>query len=219
MRIFYRIVFIFVAIGIPAVTILSALNIVFRMPDLYAFKFTRAQISNEIDLGIKDDELAEFFSDFMRGKIDDFDLFTEYRDREQSVFGTVEQGNMENVRKLLNQTLYYLGGAALITVSGAIVFLAKKRKHLFRTAFKAGIFIQTVVLVAAHIIMNLDRQRAFFYHLLFPNQFGADDVLPLMLTKQFAQIGLAAVSVISFVLLAILASVVWRLTQPRRMFW
>lgn len=219
MKFFYRIMFIIVAVGIPAVTILASLNIVFRMPDLYAFEFTRIQIADEVDLGIPDDELGEFFSGFMQGKEDDFDLFTEYRDREQAVFGAVEQSNMENIRKLLNLTLYYFGAAAFLTVLSSIIFLVKKKKRELRTAFKIGIFVQTVALVASHIMMNLDQQRIFFYHKLFPNQFGADDVLPLMLTKQFAQIGLAAVSVISFILLVFLASVVWRLTKPRRMFW
>jgi len=219
MKVFYRIVFIIIAIGIPAVTILSALNIVFRMPDLYAFEFTRIQIADEVDIGIRDDELGRFFADFMQGKEDDFDLFTEYRDREQSVFGAVEQSNMENARKLLNLTLFYLGAAALLTVLGSVIFLVKKKKRELRTAFKTSIFVQTVVLLASHIMINLDRQRIFFYHQIFPNQFGADDVLPLMLSRQFAQIGLAAVSVISFILLVFLASLVWRLTKPRRMFW
>lgn len=219
MKIFYRIIFIIIAVCIPAVTILSALNIVFRMPDLYAFEFIRNQVTNEVDLGISDNELGIFFSDFMRGKEDDFDLFTEYRDREQAVFGAVEQSNMENARKLLDLTLYILGGAAFLSVLSFIILLAKKKKRELRTAFKAGIFVQTAALAASHIIMNLEQQRVFFYDKIFANQFGADDVLPLMLTKQFAQISLAAASVISFIILAVMASVLWRLTKPRRMFW
>jgi hypothetical protein len=189
------------------------------MPDLYSFEFKRVQVADEVDLGISDEELAVFFSDFMRGKEEHFDLFTEYRDREQSVFGAVEQINMENARGLLNLTLYILGGAALLTVLSCLIVLVKKKKHELRTAFKAGIFIQTAALVASHIVMNLEPQRLFFYQKIFPSQFGADDVLPLMLTGAFAQISLAAVSAISFIILAVLASVIWRLTKPRRMFW
>ncbi len=219
MKIFYRILFIIIAVCIPIVTITGASNIVFRMPDLYSFEFKRVQVADEVDLGISDEELAVFFSDFMRGKEEHFDLFTEYRDREQSVFGAVEQINMENARGLLNLTLYILGGAALLTVLSCLIVLVKKKKHELRTAFKAGIFIQTAALVASHIVMNLEPQRLFFYQKIFPSQFGADDVLPLMLTGAFAQISLAAVSAISFIILAVLASVIWRLTKPRRMFW
>jgi hypothetical protein len=168
MKVFYRIVFIIIAIGIPAVTILSALNIVFRMPDLYAFEFTRIQIADEVDLGIRDDELGRFFADFMQGKEDDFDLFTEYRDREQSVFGAVEQSNMENARKLLNLTLFYLGAAAFLILFCGSHLSGKKKKRELRTAFKTGIFVQTVALLASHIMMNLDRQRVFFIISFFP---------------------------------------------------
>ena len=96
MSIFYRILFIIIAVCIPVVCILSAFNTVFRLPDLYVYEFNRNQIASEIDLGITDEELGQFFSDFMKGKEDEFDLFAEYRDREQAVFGTVEQINMEN---------------------------------------------------------------------------------------------------------------------------
>lgn len=206
-------------ICIPVVTILGSLNVVFRMPDLYSFEFTRNQVANEISLSMTDDQLAGFFSDFMTGKEKHFDLFTEYRDREQDVFNATEQANMEYVRKLLNLTLYVLGGAAFLMVIISLILLLRKLKYELRVAFKFGILVQTVILVACHVFMNLKDQRQFFYGKLFAHPFGADDVLPLMLTKEFAQISLAAVSVISFILLFILASILWRLTKPRRMFW
>lgn len=216
---FYRIIFLVIVICIPAVTVLSALNIVVRLPDLYVYEFNRNQVANEVDLGISDEELGEFFSDFLKGKEEHFDLFAEYRDREQAVFGTVEQINMENARKLLDHTLYFLGGAAFLTIFSCCILLIKKRKHKLRTAFKFGILVQTIALVAFHIALYFDQSREFLYLRLFTNQFGADDVLPLMLTLQFAQISLVAISAVSLILLAILASAAWRLTKPRRMFW
>lgn len=219
MNIFYRVLLIVIAVSIPAVCVLSALNIIYRLPDLYVFEFNREQIANEIDLGIPDDELGEFFPDFMNGKEDDFDLFTEYRDREQSVFGTVEQINMENARKLLNRTLYILGGAAVLTVLSCCILLAKKKKRELRTAFKFGILLETVKLVAFHIMLHYEESRDFLFRYIFPNQFGADDVLPLMLTEQFAKLSLVAISGVSVIILAILASILWRLTKTRRMFW
>lgn len=219
MNIFYRILFILVAICIPAVCVLSAMNIVYRIPDLYIYEFNRLQVTNEIDLEISDDELGEFFSDFMTGKQEDFDLFTEYRDREQTVFGTAEQINMENARKLLNFSLYFLGGTAFLTILSCCILLVKKMKQGLRLAFKFGILIQTITLVVSHAALYFDQGRDFLYNYIFTIPFGADDVLPLMLTEYFAQLSLVAISAVSLIILAASASVLWRLTKPRRMFW
>jgi hypothetical protein len=208
-----------IAVCVPAIAVSGALNIVFRAPDLYAFEFTQSQVADEIDLGMSDEELGRFFSDFMRGKEDHFALFTEYRDREQAVFGAIEQSNMERVRRLLDMTFYVLGAAFFLIVLSCTFFLKRDWKRELRGAFKLGLLVQTAVLAGVFAVMNLEPQRVFFYQKLFPNQFGADDVLPLMLTKEFAQLGLAAVAVISFIFLTLLISVLWRLTKPRRMFW
>lgn len=219
MRFFYRILFVAIAVCIPLVCITSAFNIVYRLPDLYSYEFNRNQTANEIDLGMKDDELGRFFSDFMKGKEKEFDLFTEYRDREQSVFGTVEKINMENARKLLNDSLFVFGGAALLAVVSYCVLLARKKKYELRVAFKGGIFIFAVLVAALFAALHLDQLREFLYNHIFVSQFGADDVLPLILTEQFAKLSLIAVSAVGLVFLIILASVTWRLTKPRRMFW
>lgn len=219
MSIFQRIIFFIIAVTIPVVCILSAFNIVFRMPDLYVYEFNKNQIADEIDLGMKDDELGTFFSDFMIGEKTDFELFTEYRDREQDVFGTMEQINMENARRLLNDTIYILGGALVLAAAGCSIYLVKKRKYELRIAYKGGILVYTVMMVLLFIAFHIHQSREFLYHRIFINQFGTDDVLPLMLTGQFAQMSLVAITVISLIILVILASAIWRLTKPRRMFW
>lgn len=219
MGFFNRIVFVVIAICIPAVCLMGALNIVFRLPDLYSYEFNRNQVVKEVDLGIKDDELGRFFSDYMRGKEKDFDLFTEYRDREQSVFGTVEKINMENARRLLNYSLYIFGGAALLAIAGYCVFLAKKKKYELRIAYKGGILIFTLMLIGIYTAFFIDQSRNFMYKHIFISEFGADDVLPLMLTEQFAKLSVIAVSVVGLIFLTIFASITWRLTKPRRMFW
>ena len=219
MSIFYRILFIIIAVSIPVISILSAFNVVFRLPDIYVYEFNRNQIADEIDLGISDEELGQFFSAFMKGKEDDFDLFTEYRDREQAVFGTVEQINMENARRLLNYSLYIIGGTVFLAILSYFVFLLKKKKQELRIAFKSGIFVFAFMLVLFYAGFYIDQSRAFLYRQIFINPFGADDVLPLMITEQFAQMSMLGVSAVALVILVILTSITWRLTKPRRMFW
>ena len=219
MGILGRVLAFLTAVCITAVTILGACNIVYRLPDLYSYEFNSQEISSQIDLRMEDDELGAFFSDFMKGSVEEFKLFHEYRDREQDVFGTVEQMNMENARTLLNYTLYILAGFALIMVVNYIFFIYKKWKYELRGAFKAGIALFVIMQLALHITFNLDAARAFLYKLIFPITYGADDVLPLILTERFARLSIFANSAVAFILLVILASITWKLTKPRRMFW
>lgn len=219
MSVMYRILFIIIAVSMPAVCLIGAANIVFRMPDLYIYEFNKYQVSNEVDLDMKDDELGTFFSEFMTGKKDDFALFTEYRDREQSVFSTVEQLNMEHVRNLLNTSLFVFGGAlALLAISGGI-HLAGKRKEELRAASKCGILVYAILSISSLIAFSFRSVKGFLYHLIYVRAFGADDVLPQMLTVDFAKLSVIAVSVVSLVTMIILTSLIWRVTKPRRMFW
>lgn len=219
MRILYRFLSVLIAICVTGVTILGACNVVFRMPDLYTYEFNSQEISSQIDLGMGDDELGTFFSDFMKGSVDEFHLNAEYRDREQNVFGTVEQINMEHARNLLNDTLYAFGGFAIIMAVLYTVFLHKKWKYELRGAFKLGIVFFIAAQAVLHITFNIASVRSFYYRTIFPNVFGADDVLPLIFTERFARLSVFANSAVAFVLLLILVSVTWKLTKPRRMFY
>lgn len=219
MKVIYRVLLIVVAVCVPVVSLLSALNIVFRLPDLYIYQFNNNQIASQVDLGITDEELGRFFSDFMKGEKDEFDLFTEYRDREQAVFGTSEKINMDNARKLLNHSLYILGGAALLLIISYGVILARKKKYELRGAYKAGILVFIILVLLFYSLLYFDQTKSGLFDLIFINSFGVDDVLPLMLTGQFEVIALTVISTAGLVLLVILASVTWRLTKPRRMFW
>ena len=219
MSIFYRILAAVIAICIPVMALFTALNIVLRMPDLYIYEFNSNQVANEIDLGMTDDDLGQFFSDFMIGKVNEFELVAEYRDREQNVFGTSEQINMENARKLLNITLYIVGGTFALNALCYGIFLLKKKKFELRIAYKAGIIVFTIMQAVIYIFYSIGKIRVWFYHYIFINPFGADDALPLMLTEKLAKMCLIADSFIALILIIILASVTWKMTKPRRMFW
>ena len=126
---------------------------------------------------------------------------------------------MENARNLLNNTLFILAGAFALAVSGVAVHLSKKKKYELRIAFKGGIAAYTAMMVFSLIALSFEQVKAFLYRMIFVNSFGADDVLPQMLTREYVQYSILAILVVSMILLIILASVVWRITKPRRMFW
>lgn len=218
MRLIYKIFLAILIICIPLSSILAAGNVVLRMPDLYVYEFTSAQIANEINLGITDEELGTFFSDYMLMKKDNFDLHAEFRDREQSVFGTGEQIAMENARELLNKTLMGLAITALLSIILYWIVLSKKLKPELRVAFKGGLIIFGLIGVISIILFKLPVSETIMQSIYIYN-FGEDDVLPLMLTRKFAGDCLTAILVVSMVILAIIGSITWKLTKPRRMFW
>lgn len=219
MRFFIRVVSVIIAICVPVVVILSASNIVFRMPDIYIYEFRNMEIVREVNLGITDEELGQFFSDFMKGSNEEFELLTEYRDREQSVFGPNEQFNMDNARKLMNYTVYALGASVLLIIISYWFLMNKKRKSALRMAFKGGIAVFATLQILLYALFFNDRARSFFYDLIFTSPYDADDVLPMILTEHFAKLCMYANSIISIIIMLILLSITLRLTKPRRMFW
>ncbi|MDD4564730.1 MAG: DUF1461 domain-containing protein [Eubacteriales bacterium] len=219
MRVFLRVISVIIAVCVPIVVMLGASNIVFRMPDIYTYEFRSMETVRELNFSITDDELGHFFSDFMRGKNEKFELFIDYEDREQSVFGPNEQLNMDNARRLLNYTVYAFGVSALLLIIGYWVLLNKKRKSELRTAFKGGIAVFASLQILLYVLFFYDNTRSFFYNLIFTNPYGADDLLPLILTKHVAKICIYANSIAAIVIMLIFFSVTWRLTKPRRIFW
>lgn len=219
MKIIYNILLVVLIICIPFVSLITSFNVVLRMPDLYVYEFNNTEITDEIDLEVTGDELGHFFSDYMFGKNQEFKLFAEYRGREQAVFGTGEQISMEHARKLLNISLFALAGFVFFTIIGYAVFLLKKRKLALRYAFKGAVIFYIVLIVLIIIAFHVTAVRESLHQLIFIYPSGADDVMPLVLTKKFAGDSITAGIVGGSILLIMLASITWKATKPRRMFW
>jgi len=218
MKVFLRIVSIILAICVPVVAILGASNLIFRLPDLYTYEFRSKQVVKEINLGITDDELGDFFSNYMIGKNEEFDLIAEYRNRDQAVFGPVEQLNMENARNLLDYTGYVFGVSVLLLIAGYWILLNQNRKSFLRATFKGGVAVFVTLQILIFALFFNDNTRLVFYDLIFPNPYGAEDALPLILTEDFAKLCIYANSIISIIIMLIFLSITWSLTKPRRMF-
>jgi hypothetical protein len=189
------------------------------MPDLYVYEFNNAQITDKIDLNLTDDELGNFFSDYMMEKKDDFNLIAEYREREQKLFSTGEQISMENARNLLNDSLFALAGFGILTVLGYAVYLLKKRKMALRFAFQGAAIFYAVLCVLTIIAFNLVPVRTALQQFIFIYPHEADDVLPFILTGKFARDCISAGTLGAGIIMGILASFTWKITKPRRMFW
>ncbi|WP_227017634.1 DUF1461 domain-containing protein [Sinanaerobacter chloroacetimidivorans] len=206
-------------ICIPLISITGAYNIVLRMPDLYVYEFNRVQLTDELELELKDEEFGHFFSDFMIGKVENFELIADYQGKEQNVFHTMEQVSMEHFKQLLNILLYAFAGMLLIAVICYGVFMANNRKYFLRTAFKSGILVYLVMIILPIITYLVPSLRDFMQQFIFRFKFNEDNLLTQIFTESFVVEFLAATTFISAVILFITGSVTWRMTKPRRMFW
>lgn len=218
MKAFLRIITLIVAICVPVVALLGSSNLIFRLPDLYTFEFKSKQIVREIDLGITDDELGQFFSDYMKGKNEEFDLIAEYKNREQDVFGPAEQLNMDNARNILNYSVLILGISAILLIAGYWILLNKKRKSMLRIAFKGGTALFAALQIMIFVLFFNSNTRSFFHNLIFINPYDVEDALPLILTQDFAKLCVYANLIVSTIIMIIIFSVTWNLSKPRRMF-
>ncbi|HHU18124.1 MAG: DUF1461 domain-containing protein [Anaerovoracaceae bacterium] len=218
MKVFLRIISVIAAICVPVAAILGASNLILRLPDLYTYEFRSKQIVREINLSISDDELGQFFSDYMKGKNEEFDLIAEYRNREQAVFGPAEQLNMENARRMLNHTAFILGISAVLIIASYWILLNKKRKTTLRMAFKGGVAIFAALQISIYVLFFNEKTRSFFYDLIFINSYEAEDALPLILTQDFAKLCIYANFIVSAIFMLIFFSITWNLSRPRRMF-
>ena len=219
MKIVYKIFVIVLIVCIPFVSIFAATNIVLRMPDLYVYEFNKTQITKEIKLDIHVDKLGSIFSDFMIHKNEVFELKAEYQGREQEVFDVNAQEDMDNLRSQLNIILIILGAMLLILTIIYWILIANKKKTDLRNGFKGGVVLFVFIIILLTMAFNIEAVREMIYQYIFITPLDKDNVLSLLLTKQFARDLLIAGTAVATIILGILASITWSMTKPRRMFW
>lgn len=218
MRMIGKILMMILIICIPVTSILAAYNVVFRLPDLYIYELNSSQAMTEVNLSISSEEMGDVFSDYLFGKKDTFSLTADYNDREQEVFSIDEQLTMENIRELLNISLWVLLGTTLLTLIIYWIFLMNKEKLLLRGVFKFSFFI--------YIVLSALNIAAFYYaaakqwlkEQIFKIPLSEEAILPLFLTENFARDCIFVAIGGSLVVMIIVGSITWRLTRPRRMF-
>ena len=203
---------------IPCIAIGISANILTRLPDVYAFQFTRSQITEEIELTAKPAELAALFSSYLFGKAPAFELVSEYQGREQQIFTMREQIGMEKVKQHLNRLLLLV--LLLIPASLILIYWLIKRgeKELIRTAYKYavlffGIFWLWTLLAPINGFLG-----GSVLKLIFGSGFDGESVLGLLLSRDFLVTWFYFNFIASSIILFILGNIIWRYTKERRMF-
>jgi hypothetical protein len=219
MTIFNRLLFGLLILIIPLIALATAANAVFRLPDIYRYEFNRSGVLSEINLEVSSDELSEFFSGYMFGSFDEFQITAFYMGRMRPIFSIGEGVAMEQMRTWLNESLVALCGMFFLMLFIYWFLLRQDRKEAVRIAYRAGMALYAAIAAGASVILLIDDLRQGVMESFFAYTFDESDILPQLLPPQFVSEGQLLIVVISLIILAVGHSVTKRLTRPDRMFY
>ena len=208
MKITNRILLTAIIICLPVISVLLTENAICRMPDFYVHEFTQAQVSEKVAGDMTDEELGQFFSDFMIGKTKTFSYTVYEAEWKQALFTKQESRYMADARRILNLLTAVMAGAIAITVGACIFFLSRKEKDLLRSTLKWSFGVYALVM--AVLIPT-------FIHLGLPPS-EKDSAMSYLLTERFGSDWIITGVVGSAMVMIALALVIWNLSKPKRMF-
>ncbi|QHI71912.1 DUF1461 domain-containing protein [Aminipila terrae] len=218
MRILIKTFSIALAVTIPITSFCLGANIVTRMPDVYQYEFKATDVLKNFDLNKNDDQMGEFISDFMTGKIAKLQIIKEDDDRPQSVFTKNEMLAAANARKYMN-ILAAIGIMALIFMVVSFIMLKKYEfDKEIRRQFKLGAIIYgclIVAYVAGYFIAAKTGHSLGDLLGYIPHE---DDLLPQIITDGLKRRLFYSTAVVSTIIMGILGYIIYKITEPKRIF-
>ena len=218
MRILMKTLSIALAVTIPITSLCLGINIATRMPDVYQYEFKAADVLHNLDLEKDNDQMGKFISDFMIGKTAEWQIITEDEDRTQRSFNENEMMAAATARKDIN-IVAAIGILALILMVTSFVMLKKYdfNKEI-RKRFKLGAVIYVCLiavyiagfLIAAKTGHSLGDMLGYKPH--------EDDLLPQIITGELQRGLLYSSAVVSAVIMGIFGYIIYKITEPKRIF-
>lgn len=205
------------AITLPVVSICGGFNLAGRLPDLYSYEMKATEALNSISIEENEDQMGAFFSSYMTGKQETFQLTYLFGENTDNLFLSEEQGTMQRYKGVLDYSLV-IGGIALILALIAYFLIYKQNlKPLLRTSLIRGIPVYLALggsLLAA-ITVGV---RPWILQYLFPYEIKEFMVLPRLLPESYF-LHLFLVSLfISLIIMSFIGYFTWKITKPRRIF-
>jgi len=204
---------------IPIMVLCMTSNLIFRAPDLYQNEFMSTDIVNNSNINMTAEELGEFFSRYMLGISDEFQIVPDPEMSQDKLFTEGEQLAMQQFAKILNIQLIIGAVLLVITVLLYLYFLRKRWPEILRKRFFGACIFFTLMIISSILVYNIQDASEFLYNLIFTYDPGETDLLPQLLGRHFAKSSLVAGNMVAAVVMVVIYYLTWRLTKPRRMFW
>lgn len=196
---------------IPFMSILSAVNLALRMPDLYQFDLNRTENIDKLGLDTDSESMSSFISDFMFNKEPRFNFI--------DIFTKNDEAFMSALRGTLNMTLVLILLALIFIIFTYFFLLRQNRKEALRVAFKYGTllyFFSIVIIIISLVITSL---RKAITGLVIPFNLTKSDMLLQLFSQDLVMPALIAIVIISFIVMVIIRTLTWKMTKPERIFW
>ncbi len=209
---------IILVISIPISIICLTNNLTTRMPDLYQYELKSTETLKDLSVEKNEDEMGQFFSEFMMGKTQKFQIEYQFGDNTDTLFTQDEQNTMKKFKSLSN-TILFTGLVALFFSFVSYVLLYKQNLKILlrRTFLKATVLFAASIggITLATLFSPLIKMQ---YAFLFDYELKSFLALPKLLPKSFFIHSALATVVLSIIVMAILWYFTWKITKQRRIF-
>lgn len=213
-----RILLILFIIMLPITVVSLGANITARMPDVYQFDFKATNGLSGLYLEKSDDEMGEFISDFMFGKVEAFQLEVGDDDEKELVFTAEESTAVAKARTYLN-VLMVVGLVAMVIAVAAVIMakrygLDKELRGYFKKSVSVYAVITVAYVVVFFVILNMGHSPGEIVGYV-PME---DEVLPLIFTKGLLTKICLTSAVVGSVLYGLIGYLIYKLTEPKKIF-
>jgi len=218
MKILNLILAIILVISMPVSIICLANNLTTRMPDLYQYELKSTEVLSDLSVEKNEDEMGQFFSEYMLGKTQKFQIEYQFGDNTDKLFTHNEQNSMEKFKSLSNVILFTGLVALFFSLVSYFLLYKQNLKMLLRRTFSRGAVLFGVFIGAITLATLLSPLIKIQYALLFDYKIKSYLVLPKLLPKSFFMHSALTTVGISIIIMLIFWYFTWKITKPRRIF-
>jgi hypothetical protein len=230
---------VFLALSLAGSLIPLAINIAFRIPDLYGFELGRTTLVEDTGAGVKDSDIGAMISQYMQHKTDSFQVYAGAGGSAGGASGgganvsagaidpgaagaaffTANDGAvMGELRSFLDNTLV-IGLTSLVLFIVLYIMLVRwSRPRELRRGFLGGVaaYIAILGVVALGIVTKIPA-LVNIWESVIGGSFTAADRMPQIFHSSFLLLAWGVVAFLTFVVLLILFSFTHRYAQTGRM--
>ena len=218
MKIVNLILTIILVISMPVSIICLANNLTTRMPDLYQYELKSTEVLSDLSVEKNEDEMGQFFSEYMMGKTQKFQIEYQFGDNTDNLFASDEQQSMEKFKSSSNVILFTGLVALFFSLTSFFLLYKQNLKMLIRRTFSRAAIIFAAFVGAITLATFLSPLIKIQYAFLFDYEIKPFLVLPKLLPKSFFIHSALTTVGLSIIIMLILWYFIWKITKPRRIF-
>lgn len=217
-RLFSKFLAVLLALILPFIGLVATSNLVFRIPDLYNFDLSRSMSSDEINLKLAGGEVGRLISSYMLHKTDYFQIRANFQGREKPVFSVNDGMTAGRYRSVLDKSFVILCVMLPLFLACCIFLYRFENRRLLRRSYQAGcVFFVLICALLFWGVQNEGARVAVLRGLINIRETTAD-ILPELFGDGFRLTALAAIIVLSLVIIGTGHSVIRSLTKEEKIF-